>query len=158
MGVFNPLLPPLLNFSSLILLTLLSIALSSPFPLPLPPPCHLHCHFPFALLYFFISVILLHNQPMKPINRLATHLVRESEKPYKSLEDRSLVFKLVKLPRHRWRRRGLYHKVYPSRQLPVEIARIREKARLARLVNLRKKILQFLTTRCPTIEDAKGIY
>ena len=71
-------------------------SLYSPLSLSLFLPLwHLHCHFPFSLLYFFILVILLHSQYMRPINRLATDLARESEKPYKSLEDRSLVFKLV---------------------------------------------------------------
>jgi hypothetical protein len=95
---------------------------------------------------------------MKPIDRRVTDLVRESEKPHKSLEDRSPVFEPVELPRHRRRRGRLHHKVCPSRQLPAEIAQIREEVRLTRLVNLREKILQFLTTQYPTIEAAKGTH
>ena len=52
----------------------------------------------------------------------------------------------------------MHHEVCPSRQLPAEIAQIREEARLTRLVNLREKILQFLTTQYPTIEAAKGTH
>ena len=95
---------------------------------------------------------------MKPIDHRVTDLVRESEKPHKSLEDRSPFFEPVELPRHRRRRGRLHHKVCPSRQLPAEIAQIREEARLTRLVNLREKILQFLTTQYPTIEAAKGTH
>jgi hypothetical protein len=95
---------------------------------------------------------------MKPIDCRIIDLVRESEKPHKSLEDHSPVFEPVKLPCYCRRHRRLYHKVCPLYQLLAEIVQIREEARLTRLVNLCEKILQFLTIQYPTIEATKGIY